>query len=71
LPELTAAPSPDLFFETLPAMPATFAMQMLAGTPAGDAYTFRELREMLEAAGFAQVAAHPLQGPQTVVVGTK
>ena len=28
------------------------ALQMLAGTPAGDAYTFAELDAMLRAAGF-------------------
>jgi ubiquinone/menaquinone biosynthesis C-methylase UbiE len=54
-----------------PPMPASFAMQMLAGTEAGDAYTFRELREMLETTGFTAVAAHGLQGPQTLVVGTR
>ena len=53
-----------------PPMAAGFAVTMLAGTPAGDAFTFRELREMLEAAGFSGVAAHPLPGPQTVVVAT-
>ena len=50
---------------------ATFAMQMLGNTPSGDAYTLSELTAMLKAAGFATVSGHPLQGPQTVVVGTK
>jgi ubiquinone/menaquinone biosynthesis C-methylase UbiE len=54
-----------------PPMAAAFAMQMLAGTPSGDAYTFRELEGMLTAAGFSNVTAYPLQGPQTVLVGTK
>ena len=54
-----------------PPGPAGFVMNMLAGTPAGDAYTFSELRRMLESAGFGGVAAHPLNGPQTLVVGAK
>jgi ubiquinone/menaquinone biosynthesis C-methylase UbiE len=51
-----------------PPMAASFAMQMLAGTPSGDAYTFDDLRRMLAAAGFRDASSHPLQGPQTVVV---
>ena len=54
-----------------PPAAATFAMQMLGDTPSGDAYTLRELTAMLNAAGFGAVIAHPLQGPETVVVGTK
>jgi 2-polyprenyl-3-methyl-5-hydroxy-6-metoxy-1,4-benzoquinol methylase len=50
---------------------ATFAMQMLGGTPSGDAYTLKELSAMLQDAGFSSVSGHPLQGPQTVVVGTR
>jgi SAM-dependent methyltransferase len=51
--------------------PAGFVMNMLAGTPAGDAYTLSELRGMLESAGFGGVSAHPLNGPETLVVATK
>jgi SAM-dependent methyltransferase len=54
-----------------PPLPASFALQMLAGTPAGDAFTLRELTGMLNAAGFAQVTSHPLHGPETLVVGRK
>lgn len=54
-----------------PPGPAMFAMQMLGGTPSGDAYTLAELTAMLQAAGFATVTGHPLPGPQTVVVATK
>ena len=54
-----------------PPMAASFAMQMLGGTPSGDAYTLAELTSMLKAAGFSTVSSHPLQGPQTLVVGTK
>jgi 2-polyprenyl-3-methyl-5-hydroxy-6-metoxy-1,4-benzoquinol methylase len=50
---------------------ATFAMQMLGGTPAGDAYTLAEFTSMLKDAGFASVSSHPMQGPETLVVGTK
>ena len=54
-----------------PPMPAAFSLQMLAGTPSGDAYTLRELTGMLQAAGFGDVSAHPLQGPETLVVARK
>ena len=50
---------------------AAFAIQMLGNTPAGDAYTLSELTSMLKAAGFNTVSGHPLQGPQTLVVGTR
>jgi hypothetical protein len=53
-----------------PSGAASFAMQMLGGTPLGDAYTLSELTAMLKMAGFSSVIGHPLQGPQTVVVGT-
>jgi ubiquinone/menaquinone biosynthesis C-methylase UbiE len=54
-----------------PPIAASFALQMLGGTPAGDAYTLSELTSMLKDAGFAAVSSHPLQGPETLVVGTK
>lgn len=54
-----------------PPLPASFVMNMLASTPAGDAYTFKQLREMLVAAGFSDVTRHPLPGPETVIVGVK
>jgi 2-polyprenyl-3-methyl-5-hydroxy-6-metoxy-1,4-benzoquinol methylase len=55
-----------------PPMPASFVMNMLAGTAGGNAYTFKELREMLVASGFSDVTQHPLMGmPQTVIVGVK
>ncbi len=53
-----------------PPVPAAFAMLMLAGTPAGDAYTMAELTGMLEAAGFHDVTRHDLPGPETVIVAT-
>src|SRR5262249_49913325 len=54
-----------------PPVPARFALTMLAGTPAGDAYTFEEFRDQLEAAGFRAVSAHPLPTPETVLLATK
>ena len=54
-----------------PPAAASFAMQMLGNTPLGDAYTFKELSAMLKAADFATATSHPLQGPETLIVGTK
>jgi SAM-dependent methyltransferase len=54
-----------------PAVPARFALTMLGGTLAGDAYTFDELRDQLEQAGFRGVSAHPLPTPETVLLATK
>jgi SAM-dependent methyltransferase len=51
-----------------PPVPARFSLTMLSGTPAGDAYTFAELKAMLEDAGFDEIAAHSLPTPQTVVM---
>jgi 2-polyprenyl-3-methyl-5-hydroxy-6-metoxy-1,4-benzoquinol methylase len=39
---------------------AAFSVMMLGSTPAGDAYTFRELQQMLANAGFAASELHPL-----------
>jgi O-methyltransferase/methyltransferase family protein len=53
-----------------PPMPAGFSLTMLATTPAGDAYTLKDLESMYHAAGFTEVSAHPVPtGPHTVVVG--
>jgi SAM-dependent methyltransferase len=54
-----------------PPAAAAFSLTMLAGTPAGDAYTFAELKRMTEDAGFRDVAAHPLPLPQTVITATR
>jgi ubiquinone/menaquinone biosynthesis C-methylase UbiE len=52
-----------------PPMAAGFSLTMLAGTPSGDAYTMRELTDMLVQAGFREPAAHALwEMPQTVIV---
>jgi 2-polyprenyl-3-methyl-5-hydroxy-6-metoxy-1,4-benzoquinol methylase len=53
-----------------PPFPAGFALTMLAGTPAGDAFTLNELQEMLTAAGFGRASAQPLPTPETVVMAS-
>ena len=51
-----------------PPFPAMFAFVMLGSTPAGDAYTARELEEMGRAAGFAGASFRPLHPtPHTFV----
>ena len=53
-----------------PPMAAGFSLTMLISTPAGDAYTFRELEAMHREAGFGRVEAHPVpRSPHTVVTG--
>ncbi len=55
-----------------PPMPASFSLTMLAGTPAGDAYTRRELESMLHHAGFGSSEFHPLDGGfQSILVSKK
>jgi 2-polyprenyl-3-methyl-5-hydroxy-6-metoxy-1,4-benzoquinol methylase len=54
-----------------PPAAASFVMNMLAGTPAGDAYTFAELRDMLMRAGFHDSSAHGFGNPETVIVATR
>jgi hypothetical protein len=59
-------PNPD---RVTPPMPAAFSLQMLAGTPSGDAYTFAELDKMFRDAGFPPSAAQPLgHTPQTLIL---
>jgi ubiquinone/menaquinone biosynthesis C-methylase UbiE len=53
-----------------PPMPAMFSMTMLVSTVAGDAYTFRELSDMYQRAGFKNIVAHAIpMSPHTVVMG--
>ena len=47
-----------------PPQAAGFSMQMLGGTPAGDAYTFAELEQMFHNAGFSRSEMHEL--PPTI-----
>jgi hypothetical protein len=54
-----------------PPMAAAFSLTMLVGTPAGDAYTFRELEAMYREAGFENISKHAVPtGPHTVVIGS-
>ena len=55
-----------------PPREAAFSMQMLAGTDAGDAYTFSEYQQMFAKAGFPQTALHPVPFmPQEVLLCEK
>lgn len=55
-----------------PPIPAAFSLTMLAGTPAGDAYTFAELESMFRNAGFNRSELHQLSAsPEAVVVARK
>jgi cyclopropane fatty-acyl-phospholipid synthase-like methyltransferase len=65
---LEFVPNPD---RVSPPIPAGFSLTMLAGTPSGEAYTFVELRQQLQDAGFRNVSAHPLPTPQTVLLAQK
>ena len=65
---LEFVPNPD---RISPPIPAKFSLTMLAGTPAGDAYTLLELRQQLESAGFSNVSAHALPTPETVLLAQK
>ena len=52
-----------------PPIAAAFSLQMLGGTPAGDAYTFAELDHMFREAGFRDNKAQPLAPtPQTLIL---
>jgi ubiquinone/menaquinone biosynthesis C-methylase UbiE len=51
---------------------AAFSVQMLGGTPSGDAYTFRELERMFTNAGFARSEVQPLPASiEQVVISYK
>ena len=51
---------------------ATFALVMLATTPAGDAFTYAEYDEMLRRAGFPRTTLHDLpMVPQRVVIAER
>ena len=54
-----------------PPSAAAFSLQMLAGTPGGDAYTLAELRKVCEDAGWKNVTSHPTPTMQTIVVATR
>jgi hypothetical protein len=51
---------------------AMFSLVMLAATPAGDAYTYPELKQMLENAGFANNEIIAMQAmPQHLIISTR
>ena len=55
-----------------PPAPAAFALNMLVGTDAGDAYTFSEYEKMFANSGFAKTSSHPVAGmPQNVLLSEK
>ncbi len=55
-----------------PPQAASFSMQMLGGTPSGDAYTFTELERMFQNAGFARSEMHELPPTiERVIIGYK
>jgi SAM-dependent methyltransferase len=55
-----------------PPAAAGFALNMLVGTDAGDAYTFSEYEKMFANAGFAKTTLHPTMGmPQDVLLSEK
>jgi len=55
-----------------PPMSASFSLIMLASTPGGDAYTFREFEKMFEHAGFKRSELHQLApSPQQLIVSYK
>ncbi len=51
-----------------PPVPALFALSMLTGTPAGDAYTAEELAQMCNQAGLNNVAIAPLAHTQQTLL---
>lgn len=55
-----------------PAVPAAFALIMLAETPAGDAFTRSELENMFNRAGFSRHEFHEMPpSPHSVLVSTR
>jgi ubiquinone/menaquinone biosynthesis C-methylase UbiE len=66
---LEFVPNPD---RVTPPTAAAFSLIMLAGTPAGDAYTFDEIKKMCTDAGFARVEMSPaMVGVENLVVAWK
>jgi precorrin-6B methylase 2 len=66
---LEFVPNPD---RVTPPSAAAFSLMMLGTTPSGDAYTFAELRSMLENAGFTQVEGKDVpMSIQQAVIGQK
>jgi hypothetical protein len=55
-----------------PPTAAAFSLIMLAGTDAGDAYTFSEYEKMFQNVGFVMTTLHPVPDmPQQVLLSEK
>src|SRR5215467_7153976 len=55
-----------------PPVAAAFSLVMLAGTDAGDAYTFAQYEKMFGNAGFSKTTLHPIpEMPQQVLISEK
>lgn len=55
-----------------PPIAAAFSLVMLAGTDAGDAYTFEQYEKMFRNAGFSKTTLHPIPDmPQQVLISEK
>lgn len=55
-----------------PPAEAAFSLIMLSSTPSGDAYTFAELKQMFQNAGFSKSEHHPLpEMPQHLIISSK
>jgi O-methyltransferase len=55
-----------------PPMAASFSLLMLAGTDAGDAYTFSQYEKMFADSGFRKTTLHPVpEMPQQVLISEK
>jgi len=55
-----------------PPVAAAFSLVMLAGTDAGDAYTFEQYEKMFGNVGFAKTNLHPVPDmPQQVLLSEK
>lgn len=66
---LEFVPNPD---RVTPPTAAAFSLIMLAGTPAGDAYTLDEIKKMCTEAGFARTEMSPaMVGVENLVVAHK
>ena len=70
--EMASRDNPPNDDRVSPPPAAMFSLVMLAATPGGDAYTFAELKQMFENAGFSQNEIIPLQPmPQHLIVSER
>lgn len=57
--------------KTGPLYPALFALNMIAGSKAGNAYTFNEVSDLLKVANFRDIEIKPLTGPSSLIMAKK